>query len=552
MVKGANIMFHVFLNANTRFKILVGFLIVIFINFLVVGVSMVALNNSRQAAIDIDDILTNAFTRVQLVEQVARETNVDYCRGINYMEKDYNPQAFYHNYEPILKKLEAAVDSLHPQAIDAPEYAVVIRNLQAAAREYTNHLRSCVAPLLITDKADTALDVYTMESLPLWTKTVTLAGDITKLQTAYTMKVSDNASDPRSMYVVSILAVVGLFAGISIALCISGYISKQIRGAIEMIDTMSEGDFSKDCKIETKDEFGHAMLALNKLNAAVRNIIDMTKNEVIKLDDELDKVRKSSLIISRSTDDVESQAMTVAAASDEMVSTTADIARNCETAAQGSDICREITSNGVAVVKRAFDNVQLQVANTKDNSAKIELLAAKSRDISMIVSAIDDIAAQTNLLALNAAIEAARSGEAGRGFAVVADEVRNLAIRTAKSTQEINEMVQTIQEYAESASVSITNSVENMDNVANDAKELEHLLNDITSHVVDLNGQITQIATSAEEQTSATGEISANAQNVTHASTEMTEQASMQNECIASTLEELKGLQEALEFFRTK
>ena len=544
-------MFNVFLNANTRFKILVGFLVVIFVNFLVVGVSLMALNTSRQAAIEIDEVLSKAFTHIQAVEQAARETNVDYCRGINYMEASYNPQSFYNNYEPILKKLENAVDRLNPKTIDLPEYAAAINNLKSAAHTYTSHLRNTVSPLLITDKADTALDVYTMDSLPLWTKTVTLAGDIAKLQTAYSMKLSDEAADPKSIYVVSILSLVGLFAGIGIALCISGYIARQIHSAIDQIDLMAEGDFSKDAEVKTKDEFGHAVIALNKLNAAVRNIIDMTKHEVVKLDTELDKVRKSSLIISHSTDDVEAQAMTVAAASDEMVSTTADIARNCETAAQGSDICREITSNGVAVVRRAFDNVQLQVANTKDNSAKIELLAAKSRDISMIVSAIDDIAAQTNLLALNAAIEAARSGEAGRGFAVVADEVRNLAIRTAKSTQEINEMVQTIQEYAESASVSITNSVEHMDNVANDAKELENLLNDITSHVVDLNSQITQIATSAEEQTSATGEISANAQNVTHASTEMTEQASMQNDCIASTLEELKGLQDALAFFRT-
>ncbi|MCK0513961.1 HAMP domain-containing methyl-accepting chemotaxis protein [Anaerobiospirillum sp. NML120448] len=544
-------MFHVFLNANTRFKILTGFLVVIFINLLVVGVSIYALSNARQAAKNIDNVISNAFTRIQYVEAVARDTNVNYCRGINYMESTYNPQQFYNQYEPILKRLEDAVDRLQVDAIPVAEYPIAIKNLQEAAKAYTNHLRNKVSPLLITDKADSALDLYTMDSLPLWTRTVTIAGNITKLQTSYSMKLADEAANPRSIYLVSILAVVGVISAISIALCISGYIAQQIKGAITHIDLMADGDFTKRFEVKTKDEFGHAVAALNKLNDAVRDIVDMTQNEVLQLDKELERVRNSSQVISKSTSDVESQAMTVAAASDEMVSTTADIARNCETAAHGSDVCREITSNGVTVVQRAFNNVQQQVANTKDNSAKIELLAAKSRDISMIVSAIDDIAAQTNLLALNAAIEAARSGEAGRGFAVVADEVRNLAIRTAKSTQEINEMVQTIQEYAESASVSITNSVENMDKVANDAKELENLLNDITSHVVGLNSQITQIATSAEEQTTATGEISANAQNVTQASSEMTAQASMQNDCIKSTLDELKGLQKALSFFRT-
>ena len=544
-------MFHVFLNANTRFKILTGFLVVIFINLLVVGVSIYALSNARQAAKNIDNVISNAFTRIQYVEAVARDTNVNYCRGINYMESTYNPQQFYNQYEPILKRLEDAVDRLQADAIPVAEYPIAIKNLQEAAKAYTNHLRNKVSPLLITDKADSALDLYTMDSLPLWTRTVTIAGNITKLQTSYSMKLADEAANPRSIYLVSILAVVGVISAISIALCISGYIAQQIKGAITHIDLMADGDFTKRFEVKTKDEFGHAVAALNKLNDAVRDIVDMTQNEVFQLDKELERVRNSSQVISKSTSDVESQAMTVAAASDEMVSTTADIARNCETAAHGSDVCREITSNGVTVVQRAFNNVQQQVANTKDNSAKIELLAAKSRDISMIVSAIDDIAAQTNLLALNAAIEAARSGEAGRGFAVVADEVRNLAIRTAKSTQEINEMVQTIQEYAESASVSITNSVENMDKVANDAKELENLLNDITSHVVGLNSQITQIATSAEEQTTATGEISANAQNVTQASSEMTAQASMQNDCIKSTLDELKGLQKALSFFRT-
>jgi methyl-accepting chemotaxis protein len=242
--------------------------------------------------------------------------------------------------------------------------------------------------------------------------------------------------------------------------------------------------------------------------------------------------------IAINTRGVRSGASEITSASDDLARRTEQQAASLEETAAALDqitatVLKAATgaTEASALVTQARGDAERSGEVVRDTIAAMSGIETSSRQISNIIGVIDEIAFQTNLLALNAGVEAARAGDAGRGFAVVATEVRALAQRSADAAKEIKTLI--------SASGGQVQSGVRL--VGETGKSLER----IVEQVKRLNGLVTDIAASAQEQATGLKEVNTainQMDQVTQQNAAMVEQATAASHSLSREAETLAGL----------
>ena len=416
-------------------------------------------------------------------------------------------------FEAAVNVVNADMDKLNSLSADFGEDFVKLKEL---SNSYQQLYQRVIVPLVESGKPYDALAFFLSEIHPISSQMSDLTASMSR---KVVRNINDSVAalqDTSMAYIVIGLGAGAVVLGIVISLLMAHAITSSLTVAVETANQIAQNNLDVDINAnKSYDEFGDLAMSMRVMRNDLSNSIAMIRGLATGLNGQLDNTKASADSIMASSREAEQQAITVAAAANEMVSTTQEIASNCERAATLSDQSTSVTQDSVNLIRATIEDIRNQSSYTQNDASKVQALAQQTQKIGSIVGTIDEIAAQTNLLALNAAIEAARAGEAGRGFAVVADEVRALASRTSKSTQEISAMVHQVQKDAADATNSMNTSVENINSVADRASSIEDTLNSILDYVGQVNDQIRMIATAAEEQTTATSEISANMQKIT-------------------------------------
>ncbi|MGI4839438.1 MAG: methyl-accepting chemotaxis protein [Janthinobacterium lividum] len=284
---------------------------------------------------------------------------------------------------------------------------------------------------------------------------------------------------------------------------------------IEYVAQLSQGRFSDRVAVTRQDELGRLAIAANTLRDFLADTFTRLKRSTTDLDSAGGELKAIAALMAQGTHEQFERTDQVATAMTEMSATAQEVARHAAQAAQAADEADRSSQEGGRVMGatvKAINQMRAEISNTADVIRRLE---SDSGRIGKVLEVIRSIADQTNLLALNAAIEAARAGDAGRGFAVVADEVRTLAQRTASSTAEINQIINSVQTGAIDAAHAIESgqarSQESVDQVALAGSSLAR----ITTAVEAIRDMNRQIATAAEEQTSVADDISRNLTEIT-------------------------------------
>ncbi|MDW6004948.1 methyl-accepting chemotaxis protein [Vibrio mangrovi] len=271
-----------------------------------------------------------------------------------------------------------------------------------------------------------------------------------------------------------------------------------------------DGDLTQRLEVHSNDDLGQIAGGINQFIGNLQEMMLEIQNASGQLQNSIGDMKQlsehNSAILRNHVVETEQ----VVTAIEEMNATAESMATDAANTANLTQQANDTSAESRQIVAQSQSTVSALISDVETSSTHIQHMSDETQSIHSILNVIGDIAEQTNLLALNAAIEAARAGEQGRGFAVVADEVRNLASRTKKSTEEIEEALSRLLKGTEAIVGSMEHTRQRCQETSAGSENVAVSLETMTDFVSKINDLSTQIATAAEEQSSVTHEVSRN------------------------------------------
>lgn len=518
--------FHSILSVSLKKKILICYLFISLFLLSVIYLMYSSLTSMRLSIKEIDDRNKNIETAIMF------KTNINGIRAAFLrLAIDTETQVWDNQQAVINRLIDEAKEQLN--LLKQTNYKDKVNEIEKSFLPFIHTINNELIPAVKSGRKQHAIEILSTVQNERSRVFISAIDDIIKnMETDNSKEMQDLDLKNRNAIIKSIVFTLVFFIIIVLFSYwfINNYVIKLLNKITESAQMVSKGDLGIRIDIKIDDEFGKLANDVNNIIKTIKEALsDISYKTFVILQDVTTMSFAGQEVCHRIDKDLE-RTTSVATATEQMSSTSADISRNVHTLADSSERAKNASIEGKDMLIKTTSSIEEVNSQIRDASKKLEELTEYSKKIDNIVVLIKDIADQTNLLALNAAIEAARAGEQGRGFAVVADEVRKLAHRTSNATMEINNILSSINRGTSETTLIMSDAVNKSEGANQLVKTLNESFEEIFEGYQRVTEMVQQIVAGSEEQTATASNIAKNindiAENAKYSSKDVKEMAS--------------------------
>ena len=460
-----------------------GFGLVLVLLMLLAGAGLHAMSNTQERLREITEV-NNREMQLAVAMRASVNQIAIAVRDVALLTKDADMRAASDRVTAARKRYDESETKLNETFTAASGTSTQEKDLFSKIKEMKDTTRPVTDKAInlgLANKNEEAASILMNEVKPpqdVWLLKLNELADFEERQTMHAAKAAADAYVAARAFMIALVCIAVLVA-VGVTVLVTRSIVRPITHAVSIAQTIASGDLTSSIQATSKDETGHLIDALARMNASLANVVSGVRSSSENISTASGEIASGNQDLSSRTEEQASSLEQTAASMEELTSTVKQNADNARQANQLAMSASEVAVRGGEVVS--------QVVKT------MSAIDGSSKKIVEIISVIDGIAFQTNILALNAAVEAARAGEQGRGFAVVASEVRSLAQRSAAAAKEIN--------------VLISDSVANVGAGTQLVSEAGHTMEEIVSSVRRVTDIMGEITSASQEQTSGIEQI---------------------------------------------